>query len=378
MKRLFLFASLLLVVCSCNNSHQAKVHVAIKDADTTDIVLQRLNYNRLQTVDTIKTDLNGEFTYKVTLKNDSPALYYLYHGDTKLASMILLPGDNVRIEADKAGNFEISGSEESVKLKEVETEFAKARAQMAQVLSTVTEDMTDADLKPVNAQLSRIYIDYKRALTKRMMTDPTSLTSAIAAFYKFNDELPVFNENTDAILFKSVYNELSKVYPKSEYLQALLEEATKRERNLEFNYRFDEFEEIGFPDITMPDVNGVEQSLQSLKGNAILLMFWSASMDDQRMLNQDLLDVYGKYHDQGFEIYQVALDIDKANWSRVVKAQKLPWISVNDGLGVDSPSLMMYNVQAIPAMFLISKDGDVFVKDITSVEMLEREVKKLL
>ncbi len=378
MKRIFLFASLLLVICSCNNKHQAQIQVTIKDADTTNIVLQKLNYNKLQTVDTIKTDLAGQFKYKVTLKNDAPALYYLYYEDQKLASMILLPGDKVQIDADLKGNFEISGSEESIQLKEVENEFAQARNQMAQVISTITEDMTEADMKPINAQLSRIYIDYKRALTKRMLTNPTSLTSAIAAFYKFNDDLLVFNENTDAILFKTVYNELSQVYPKSEYLQALLDEATKRERALEFNYRFDEFEQIGFPDITMPDINGVDQSLQSLKGKVILLMFWGASMDDQRMMNQDLLTLYEKYHNQGFEIYQIALDIDKATWSNVVKSQGLPWISVNDGMGVESPSLMMYNVQSIPTMFLISKDGDVFVKDLTTVDALENELKKLL
>ena len=73
------------------------------------------------------------------------------------------------------------------------------------------------------------------------------------------------------------------------------------------------------------------------------------------MFNLDVLKpLYKKYHPKGLEIYQVALDTDKAGWARTVKDQGLEWINVCDGLGTDSSSILLYNLGALPVSFIIS------------------------
>jgi hypothetical protein len=76
------------------------------------------------------------------------------------------------------------------------------------------------------------------------------------------------------------------------------------------------------------------------------------------MFNLDaLLPVYKKYHDKGFNIYQVSLDVDNGMWARVMKEQKLPWTNVSDISGGASRYVMAYNLSKLPSAFLVGGDG---------------------
>jgi peroxiredoxin len=125
----------------------------------------------------------------------------------------------------------------------------------------------------------------------------------------------------------------------------------------------------------MPDMYGKEQSLSSLEGKVILLHFWSAAVGNSNAMNADLKEIYAKYHDQGFEIYQVGIDTSKALWINTIQEQQLPWISVSDMKGEASTSLGEYNVQRLPSNFLIDREGNIVAKDLVG-DKLEAEIKK--
>ena len=84
-----------------------------------------------------------------------------------------------------------------------------------------------------------------------------------------------------------------------------------------------------------------------------------------------------KYAAQGFEVYQVSLDANKAQWIGSVAEQRLPWISVCDLRGGDSPAVKLYNVQKIPANFLIDREGNIVRRNVASTG-IEGAVKELL
>ena len=75
---------------------------------------------------------------------------------------------------------------------------------------------------------------------------------------------------------------------------------------------------------------------------------------------------------------QESLDVDKPQWAATVNSQGIPWISVNDGLGVDSPSVLAYNVNRIPQMFIIDRAGDIVANDIFDKDGLEKQIAKCL
>ena len=151
-----------------------------------------------------------------------------------------------------------------------------------------------------------------------------------------------------------------------------------RAKNLELSNRFGDASVISFPELSLPDADGNTRLLSELEGKVIVLSFWSVSQDEHKMFNVELADLYRKYHDRGLEVYQVSLDIDKPSWAATVRSQGLPWISVNDGLGIDSPSVLAYNISRIPSMFVIDRAGNPVANDVFEKDALERLLQSLL
>ena len=88
-----------------------------------------------------------------------------------------------------------------------------------------------------------------------------------------------------------------------------------------------------------------------------------------------LRDVYGKYKEQGFEIYQVSLDGNEHFWS--TSADNLPWVCVRDGAGAASSNILLYKVDKLPSYFLINKNNEIVMRD-EQIKDLSAEVEKLL
>jgi peroxiredoxin len=108
-------------------------------------------------------------------------------------------------------------------------------------------------------------------------------------------------------------------------------------------------------------------------------MFWTVADPNQKMFNNDLMEIYNKYKSAGLEIYQVSIDTDKTAWATAVKEQNLPWISVCDGKGAASIAVATYNVTAIPSMFVFNRKGDIVASnDLFSKSKVEEAVKKAL
>ena len=233
-------------------------------------------------------------------------------------------------------------------------------------------------MQEVNRAMSKLFVDYKRQAIKHVVSHPKSITSALVLFQRFGESLPVFGQQSDVVIYKTVLDSLSQVYPKTEYLTALRDAVDTRRNDMELASRFGDVPVISFPDLTLPDVDGKDRTLSDLEGNVIILSFWSVAQDEHKVFNVDLAEIYAKYHDRGLEVYQVSLDIDKPSWASVVRNQRLPWISVNDGLGTQSPAVIAYNIDHVPSLFVIDRTGDFAGRDVFDEEALDQLVRKLL
>jgi peroxiredoxin len=188
----------------------------------------------------------------------------------------------------------------------------------------------------------------------------------------------VFAQSTDAIHFVNIADSLELVYPESKYVKALRKEAERRYGYLELETKFMAAEEVGYPDIVLPDVNAQKVKLSEVDAKVVMVYFWSASDANQKMFNLDVLkSLYDDYHKKGFEIYQVSLDTDKAAWAQVVKSQNLPWVNVCDGLGAASQYVTTYNIAALPSTFIIA-DGALVDGSVVDEKSLRKLLDKLL
>lgn len=373
--RILAIAAAALFAAACTDG--AKVSCDLEGAPSSDVVVKLLNINRYEILDTVKTDASGHFAYKVDVKKGQPEFVYLFHSDVKIASLLLEAGDKVTVDADTLGNFTVAGSEESAKLAQVEKDFAQVNAQLNMLADKILAAPA-AEQEGLRKQMGQTYVDYYRSCVRYVMSNSRSLTVVPVFFQNFGAELPVFGQNTDAIHFRSVADTLETVYPESKYVKALRKEADRRYGYLELEARLNSAQEVGYPEIELPDVQANKIKLSEVDSKVVMVYFWTPSNASQKMFNLDVLkSVYEDYHKRGFEIYQVAMDPDKALWARVVKEQKLPWISVCDIRGTQSPYVVQYNLAALPAAYIIS-DGGLVDGQLVDEKSLRRLLDNLL
>ena len=357
----------------------AKIEGNLEGAPESDVVVRLLNVNRYELLDTVKTDASGHFTYKMDVAKGQPEFVYLFHNDTKVASLLLEVGDKVKVQADTLGNYTVEGSAESEKLAQVEKNHAAAYDR----LEALVEQLASADAKAaaeLQKAIGKEYVNYYRECVRYIMTNSRSLTVIPVLYQNFGPELPVFGQGTDAIHFKNAADTLEMVYPDSKYVVALRKEADKRSSYLEVAALLSNAQEIGYPEIELPDVQGNKMKLSDVESKAkvTMLFFWNPSNASQKMFNLDVLkSVYADYHKRGFDIYQVALDPDKATWAKVVKEQALPWVNVCDGLGAQSPYVLQYNLAALPVAYIIC-DGELVDGDVVDEKSLRKLINSLL
>ena len=357
----------------------AKIQGSLEGASASDVVVKLLNINRYEVLDTVRTDASGNFTYKVEVAKGQPEFVYLFYKDTKVASLLLEAGDKVKVQADTLGNYSVEGSEESVKLAQVEKSYAAAYARL-EALSEAVSTAGAKDLEVLRESIGKEYVDYYRKCVRYVIANSRSLTVIPVLYQNFGPELPVFGQGTDALHFRNVADSLELVYPDSRYVQALRKEADQRVSYLEVAALLSNAQEIGFPEIELPDIKGNKIKLSEVEAASkiTMLFFWNPSDASQKMFNMDVLkSLYNDYHKRGFEIYQVAIDPDKANWAKVVKEQNLPWINVCDGRGAQSPFVLQYNLAILPAIYIIS-DGELVDGQIVDEKSLRKLIGDLL
>jgi serine/threonine protein kinase/thiol-disulfide isomerase/thioredoxin len=92
------------------------------------------------------------------------------------------------------------------------------------------------------------------------------------------------------------------------------------------------------------------------KGKVLLLDFWATWCPPCVTEVPHVISAYQKHHGAGFEILGISLDQDKDQLTTFLKEKNIVWPQVFDGKSWGSAVAKLYNVQSIPATFLI--DGD--------------------
>lgn len=117
------------------------------------------------------------------------------------------------------------------------------------------------------------------------------------------------------------------------------------------------------------NLNGTEISAKTVfnKNKFTLLDFWASWCMPCRAQNPDLVRLYNKYHEKGFEILSISEDKDINDWQVAVTVDKMNWLHVKDDY---KRIANMYKVKAIPYGLLVDNQGGIITKKI-SISRLE-------
>ena len=113
-------------------------------------------------------------------------------------------------------------------------------------------------------------------------------------------------------------------------------------------------------DFTAFNLAGEEVRLRDVlrENKYTLVEFWASWCGPCIAEIPHLQEAYERFRGNGFEILAVNLDDDPENW-RVASEEDydINWLNVSDNQAFGSPVAKLYRVKAIPANFLVSREG---------------------
>ena len=371
-------------VTSCN---EKKFHIdgTITGAADSTLYFENMSLDGAVKIDSAKLSEDGTFAFEGTAPT-APEFYRLRIAG-QFINIAVDSTETINIKAQypqMATQYEVSGSEDCQRIKELSLMQSSLQAQVNAIARN-----PELGAQAVADSVSRIVEAYKtRVKTEYIFKAPMKASSYFALFqtiYAGGQPVLLFNPRTseqDIKVFGAVATSWDTFYPnekRGENLHNIAIEGMKDVRYLRSQQQAEEIEASkvntsGILDFTLTDNTGAARSLSSLKGNVVLLDFHLFADQNSMKRIMWLRELYNKYHAQGFQIYQVAIDGDEHFWKTQTAA--LPWIStrVDDNT---SSILQMYNVQQVPTFFLLNRSCNVVKRD-AQIKDIDAEIKALL
>ena len=136
--------------------------------------------------------------------------------------------------------------------------------------------------------------------------------------------------------------------------------------------------DIPAPEIEQADTTGKMRKLSNLKGKYVLLDFWASWCGPCRRENPNVVRLYNKYKERGFDIFSVSLDQTRDRWVKAIQDDGLLWENhVSDLKYWSNEAARTYGVQSIPATILLDKEGNIIARNLRG-PALEEKLAQLL
>ena len=384
---LFYTAVMGVAVLSLGSCTEKKFNIngTITQAKDSVLYLENMSLNGPKAVDSVKLDENGNFEFKQKAP-DAPEFYRLRIAN-QMVNLAVDSTESITVKAaypTMSANYEVSGSEECAKIRDLAYMQLALQRQVTAIANSPTlgvEAVEDSVTKVLEVYKNKVKLNY-------IFKEPMKAYSYYALFQTIvlgNGNILIFNPRSskdDVKVFAAVATSWDTYFPKAERglnLHNIAIEGMKNVRIAENNARqtisADKVKVAGVIDIALTDNHGRVRKLTDLKGKVVLLDFQAFAAEGSLKRIMMMREIYNKYHDRGFEIYQVSFDPEEHFWK--TKTAALPWVSVWDENGTRSAVLSQYNVQTLPTFFLIDRNNTLQKRD-AQIKDLDAEIQALL
>lgn len=379
MKKWIFLCAIAVAVTSCND-RRFTIGGDVADADGQMLYLESLATGRAVVLDSVKLDSKGSFKFT----QDAPQYpeFYQLRLNGALVHFAVDSTETLTFSAraaDFADGYELTGSDECTKMRIVVDESGKLKRRINE-LNQAVADKSDR-VETLRAEAMQALAEYKEKMLNLVLENPASVTSYYIVFQRINGNA-VFDpyDANDRKLIAAVATAFDIRYPESvraKQLKDMTLAAMVAERAAQQTAQSIEAQSTSYIDVNLYDLRGRKQVLSDYvkKNRVVLLSFTAYQTEYSPAYNMKLAELYKRYKNRGFEIYQISLDTDEQAWK--VAADNLPWVCVRDPQSAYSQNASVYNVKTLPTCFVIDKN-DGIVKRIEKVNEIEGAIQSRL
>ncbi len=356
-----------LLVGSCGK--KTVIEGVVTDAVNSKLVLENFNAGKPIGLDTVTLDEKGAFKFQ-TPALDTTEIYNLYLNGNKVIHLVAKPEDKITVTANKqnfGANYNVQGSEESALLQKAEQKLWETRRQLEELKEQYKKTTDKEKKQQLSKEYDAIFAKHYDYLRHFVFDNSHSLVAYLGLYQKTDNDNLVLGGFNDDKYVRAVAQKMSGKNPNSPYLSLLLYELEMRKKQKRSIQIAEMMQQVknSYPNLNLTDEKGINVELRKLKAKYALLYFGILNERSKATL----LPIYQKYHKRGLEIYFVDENPNKNVWKEAVKDLKTPWVNVHDTSKIAANT---YNIQQIPANYIIDIDGTIEGKDLFGRYLTEK------
>ncbi len=371
------FCVLLISACS-REDNNFKIKVTVNNTDGGKIYLARRSLSGTVAVDSAVPDKSG--TYALEGFTKQPDFFIVYRVPRHYINLVVKPGDDFKVLTDASEfeyNYLVEGSRDSRLIQKLVSMQARTLEKITAISNEYEMSRSKPGFERTRARIDSTYdqiVEEHRDFSKRLIEEnPGSLAGLMALYQQLGRDIPVFDHKADFRYYEMVDSSLASKYPGLEAVKDLNKKVTELRTLIRL--------EAGSPapEIEMADQLGNMQTLGSLRGKYLLLVFWASWSSQSCAAVRNIVPVYKEFNGKGLECIMVSLDRSRDSWIKRAEELQAPGIQLSDLKYWDSPVVETYRINQLPVLYLIDREGRIMKKEFTTGELrgfLEEVISK--
>lgn len=359
MNKILFFLSICIAFMACGDKSKFEISGKFENAKPqTKVYLYGINKATEEALDSTVLSDKGEFRFSHATADVD---FFRVKIDNSEYMLIAKNGDAIKLEAnltDPSMNYTLSGAAEADKLEELNKNkngyIAKIAALQAQFEENVAGQPQNRDA--IANQMRPALMKENEGLVNYILKFAMDNTNSLAGFYAINSLNPSDYEKEILAYADKIKSNFNKNAAVTDFLVRMAKLRSVQVGQLA-------------PDFTMNTIDGKSIKLSDLKGKYVLLDFWASWCQPCRQENPNVVRLYKQYKDKNFTILGVSLDKDPIAWKQAVIQDGLTWTHASELKDFESPTVRLYQVDAIPSSFLLSPDGKIIAKNLRGEEL---------
>lgn len=368
MKKLQLAVTLGILLAACNSKPDGYTLEASLSGDIEDgtkVFLRKIGeFNQPVDVDST-TITKGEFVFKGVA--GPPEMHYIFLDKVGGYATVILENGKIELVAqkDSLGLAKVTGTLQNkifLDYMDQSQEISKRAMSINNDLQIANASRDTVAMKSLRDEFVELQEEYKNFEINYIKNNPNGLISALLLDRALSSKALPENEINE--MYEALTPEI-----KETTAGKLIQEKLSKNKSTSIGNKA--------PGFSGPTPTGDILALNEATGKVTIIDFWAAWCRPCRAENPNVVNVYKKYHEKGLNIIGVSLDRNKEDWHKAIADDGLTWHHISNLAYFDDQIAKLYNVEAIPATFILDEDGVIIAKDLRGAA-LEEKIAELL